>query len=113
MSNLTKLFWILALAAFVIAIHAGFMFGKPIIDHKFFVSDAEELMRYNFKQEEDARERFLMLAKERNIPLNEEGGLEVWRNDGNSYTILVKYSKTVDYYGLYKKKYDYEMEFTK
>ena len=113
MSNLTKLFWILALAAFVIAIHAGFMFGKPIIDHKFFVSNAEELMRYNFDDEEDVQRRFMALAKENNISLDEEEGIEIWRDDGKSYTVIVTYSKTVDYFGLYKKTFDYEMEFTK
>ena len=113
MSYLTKLFWILALAAFAIGIHAGFMFAKPIMNHKFFVSDAEDLMRFNFNSEKDALMRFKALAEEWNIPLDEEEGIEVWIDDEKGFTVIVKYSNTVDYYGLYKKTFDYEMEFTK
>jgi hypothetical protein len=110
----SKIVWTLILAVIVVSFHAGFMFAKPVIDHKFFASDAAELMRYNFSNEDDAKKRFIALAAERNITLNpdDRDSIDVWKKSYDHYVVQVFYSITVDYYGLYQKTYKYEHEFT-
>ena len=108
-----KLFWILVLLALMIGIHAGYMFGKPVMDHKLFVADAEELIKYNFGDEADVRTRFTKLMNDRNIPLVDEDSLEIERENSANITVYVRYSKTVDYFGFYQKTHTHDLEFKK
>ena len=113
MGILTKIFWILVLIALVIGIHAGYMFGKPVMNHKLFVADAEELMNYDFSDDTDVRKRFIKLMNTRNIPMKDEYSLEVEQEGSQSFTVYVKYSKTVDYFGFYQKTHTHDLEFKK
>ena len=116
MSIVGKIIWLLIFVAFAVSIHAGFMFGKPYIDYRFFEGASKDLMRFEFQTEEDMKERILRLAKEHNIPLEyHEGdmkeGLEIWPQGERGYDIIIKWSRTVDYFGLFEKTFKYELEY--
>ncbi len=116
MGIVSKIIWILVLAGFAVSIHAGFIFGKPYIDYRFFEADATELMRFKFQGEGDMQKRILKLAEENNIPLeyhegDKKEGLEIWPEDERGYLIIIKWSRTVDYYGLFEKTFKYELEY--
>ncbi len=117
MSIVEKIIWLLILAAFAVSIHAGFMFGKPYVEYRFFKADSHEMMRFKFQGEKDIKERIIKLASEYNITLehnmegDEEEGLEIWQDDERGYDIIIKWSKTVDYYGIYEKTFKYKLEY--
>ncbi|MCK4911871.1 MAG: hypothetical protein KAR83_09515 [Thermodesulfovibrionales bacterium] len=118
MSTVGKIIWLLVLAAFAVGIHAGFMFGKPYLDYRFFAGASKDLMRFEFKSEEDMKERIIKLASDNNIIIeyDEDGekdnGLEIWPSSKRRYDIIIKWTKKVDYFGLYDKTFKYRLEYT-
>lgn len=115
--HMGKIIWILILVVFAVSIHAGFMFGKPYIDYKFFKGNSEELMRFEFRNEDDIKERIIKLASDHNITLEHdesgelENGLEVWPSGERGYEIIIKWTRKVDYYGLFDKTFKYRLEY--
>jgi len=116
MSMVSKIIWLVVLAVFAVSIHAGFIFGRPYFDYRFFEGNAKELMRFKFQGEGDMKKRILKLAKDGNIPLeyhegDKKEGLEIWPEGEKGYLITIKWSRTIDYYGLFEKTFKYELEY--
>jgi hypothetical protein len=113
-----KLFYLLLAAVFVIGVHVGISFSKPIIKYKMFKSDAEDVMRFGLKNELDLKEKILKVMKDRGIPYKQDEFMDledieevqVWLDDDDRLVAEVNYSETVDYFGIYKKTFKYKLE---
>lgn len=105
-----KGFKILAsIALFVLVIYAIILFGEPYYYFHVFKSDLEETLSISMKyKNEDLLDKIMQFASESNIPIEKED-VEIL-SEGKRKAIYISWSETVDFFGVYQKTYDFQID---
>jgi len=108
---MSKIFWILVLAALVVGVHAGFKYAMPEYRYKVFKSDMEEVMQFSVYNEKDLKKRIMKFVQEDNIPIKSEDDVLVYTLDKDQYMVRIAWEEYVDYFGYHPKTYSYSLSF--
>ena len=101
---------IIYLLIFIALVYLGISFGTPFYHYHAFRSQAEGYLKIDTIQPKVVRGRILKAAKDYNVPLLEQN-LVVTRDEStNTFALKADWSETVDLFGYYKKKYDFNLD---
>jgi hypothetical protein len=101
---------IIYLLIFIALVYLGIAFGTPFYHYHAFRSQAEGYLKIDTIQPKVVRGRILKAAKDYNVPLLEQN-LVVTRDEStNTFSLKADWSETVDLFGYYQKKYDFNLD---
>jgi hypothetical protein len=86
-------------------VYACFQFAMPYYKHFRFKSDAEFVVKFNVRDEEEMLHRLVDKAEEVGLYIPEDDF--VLERTKVGYNMEVSWSNTVDLFGLYRKKLDF------
>lgn len=108
---MSKIFWILVVAALVVGVHAGFKYAMPEYRYKVFKGDMEEVMQFSVYDEKDLKKRIMKFIQEDNIPIKSEDDVMIYTLDKDLYMVRIAWEEYVDYFGYYPRTFSYSVSF--
>jgi hypothetical protein len=101
---------IIYLLIFIALVYTGIQFGTPFYHYHAFRSQAEGYLKIDTIDPKIVRSKIIGVAKEYNVPLPERN-LTVTRDEStNTFSLKANWSETVDLFGYYQKKYDFDLD---
>lgn len=98
---------ILVIVILVFAAYVGIEFGKPQFRYRSLESRSKDILAVD-TEPEVVKRKVLAEAKDLNVPLKEDA-LEVITKDNKMLKVVAKWSETVDFWGFYQQKFDFDM----
>jgi adenine-specific DNA methylase len=102
MRTIKRLFF---LAVFGAAVYVGYKFAMPYYNHYRFQQDAQYVVKFNVRDEDDMRRKLFEKAREDGLSIPEEDFIVERTKLG--YNMKVSWSNTVDIFGKYQKDLDF------
>jgi hypothetical protein len=101
---------IIYLLIFSALVYAGIQFATPFYHYYAFKSQAEGYLKIDTIQAKVVRAKIIKAAKEYNVPLPEEKIVVTRDESSNTFSLKADWSETVDLFGYYRKKYDFNLD---
>lgn len=111
MKSLGNLFMLAFFVSIIVGVHAGYKIYMPKYKYEMFKSDAEAMMKTDFRDFRDFNKRIDRMLEEHGVPIPDDKRQKwvITYQDGSRFYAKIHWEVDVDYYGLYQKHYDFDV----